>query len=144
MKHLKTGLIALVMLLALAPLAQLAAAEDNRVLVTVNSGEPQTQAMAMILTRQLVERGATVQVLLCDQGGVMGTKAYDGPVMKGPDATAQQIMRGVMQAGAKVSVCALFLPNSDFTRDDLIEGVDVATPPQMGEFMIKGTRFLNF
>lgn len=141
MKHLKIALIALLMLLAQA---QLAAAEDNRVLVTVNSGEPQSQAMAMILSRQLVDRGATVQVLLCDKGDVMGTKAYDGPVMKGPDANAQQIMRGVMQAGAKVSVCALFLPNSDYTQDDLIDGVDVATPPQIGEFMIHGTRFLNF
>ncbi|TVQ69430.1 MAG: hypothetical protein EA372_12015 [Chromatiaceae bacterium] len=142
MKHLKSGLIGIA-LLALVPFAAIAD-DENKVLVTITSGEPQTQAMAMILTNQLLERGAQVNILLCDKGGKMGTTDYDGPTLKGPDATPQQVMQAAINNGANAYVCALFLPNSDYTEDDLIDGVGVATPPQMGEFMIEGTRFLAY
>lgn len=145
MQGFKNALITLTALLALGlmPLAQ--AEDDNKVLVTVTTGDAQTQAMAMILTSQLVQRGADVRILLCDQAGEMGTTAFEGPTFKGPDANAQQILQKVMKGGAQVDVCALFLPNSDFTQDDLIEGVGAATPQEMGEYMIdEDVRFLSF
>ncbi|AHK79109.1 hypothetical protein M911_08015 [Ectothiorhodospira haloalkaliphila] len=142
MKHLKTGIISLALLLAMIPLA--AAADSNRVVVTVTTDQPQTQAMAMILSGQLVERGAELHVLLCDKGGELATRSYEGPTMKGADATPQQIMQNVMRGAASVQVCALFLPNSDYTKDDLIDGVGVATPPQMGELMFDDARFMTF
>ncbi|ABI56811.1 hypothetical protein ACN2MM_07995 [Alkalilimnicola ehrlichii MLHE-1] len=148
MQHIKRLLIAATFALALAPLALPAASHGDekadRVLVTVNTDRPQAQAMTMILTRQLVEQGTEVRILLCCDGGVMGTNAFDGPTLAGPDATAQQIMQGLMQAGVQVDVCAIFLPNTDFTEEDLIDGVGVATPDDVGAFMEGDTRFFSY
>jgi intracellular sulfur oxidation DsrE/DsrF family protein len=41
------------------------------------------------------------------------------------------MLRGLMKAGGKVSVCALYLPNSQYSQADLLDGVGVAKPPEM-------------
>jgi len=74
MRNIKRLLIAMTFALVLAPLTLPAASHGDeekadRVLVTVTSDRPQAQAMAMILTRQLVERGSEVRILLCCDGG---------------------------------------------------------------------------
>jgi hypothetical protein len=35
-----------------------------------------------------------------------------------------------------VNVCALYLPNSEYSKDDLLDGVGVATPPAMAAQML--------
>jgi len=55
------------------------------------------------------------------------------------------LLKGMMENGATVEVCALFLPNSDYGEDDLIEGVDTAKPPEMAEMMTApGVRVFSF
>ncbi len=149
MPNIKYLPIVLFLAVAMAPMALSAASHGDQesadqVLVTVTSDRPQTQAMAMILSRQMVERGSEVRILLCSDGGVLGTKAFEGPTLAGPDANAQQIMKGLIKAGAQVDVCAIFLPNTDFTEDDLIDGVGVTMPDDVGAFMEGDTRFFTF
>ena len=44
---------------------------------------------------------------------------------------------GLMKSGAKVEVCALFLPNSDWKAADLIDGVGVAKPGEVAAYMMQ-------
>ncbi|SES87036.1 hypothetical protein SAMN04487962_102122 [Marinobacter segnicrescens] len=46
------------------------------------------------------------------------------------------MLRGLLKQGGTANVCALYLPNSEYTKDDLIDGVGVATPPQMADQML--------
>ncbi len=42
-----------------------------------------------------------------------------------------------MKSGAKVEVCALFLPNSDLKPTDLIEGIGVAKPADVAVYLLQ-------
>lgn len=107
-------------------------------LVTVNSGNPQTQGMALVLATQAVEQKANVRVLLCSDGGQLAVKGKEGPALKPRNVTPNQMLQGLMKAGAKVEVCALFLPNADLKPTDLIEGVGVAKPADVAAYMLQG------
>lgn len=49
------------------------------------------------------------------------------------------MLRRLMKEGASVSVCALYLPDSEHTKDDLLENIRVATPPEMAAQMLDPT-----
>lgn len=107
-------------------------------LVMINSGTAQTQGMAMVLATQALEQKASVRVLLCSEGGQLAVKGKEGSVLKPRNVTPNQMLLGLMKGGAKVDVCALFLPNSDLKPTDLIEGIGVAKPAEIASLMLQG------
>ena len=50
--------------------------------------------------------------------------------------TPGQMLRGLLKNGGDAKVCALYLPNSEYSKDDLIDGVGVAMPPEMAGQML--------
>jgi predicted peroxiredoxin len=149
--RLKAAAAALALLAGLAA-ASPALAQQGRgpeTLVTVvTSAEPQTQLMSMVLTMQALQQGAEVHVLLCGPGGDIalkdapeGTTAPQAPMGMSP----QGLMSKIMEAGGKVDVCALYLPNLEADASVLLDGVGVAKPPPMAEkLMAPRTRVLSF
>jgi len=117
---------------------QASAQTPTELFVTVNSGNAQTQGMAFVLATQAMEQKANVRVLLCSEGGQLAVKGKEGTVLKPRNVTPNQMLQGLMKAGAKVEVCALFLPNSGLQPTDLIEGVNVAKPADVAAFMLQG------
>ncbi|MBN7768661.1 hypothetical protein KUV44_09630 [Marinobacter daepoensis] len=119
-----------------------AAAEKNNgkpleeVLVILASDSLQTQGMAMVLSNTMAQKGARVSVLLCDKAGDLALRNYESEALAPKNLTPGQMLRGLMKAGGTVSVCALYLPNSDHSKDDLLDGVGVATPPDMADQML--------
>ncbi len=105
--------------------------------VTVNSGNAQTQGMALVLATQAMERKVPVRVLLCSEGGQLAVKGKESAVLKPRNVTPNQMLQGLMKAGAKVEVCALFLPNADLKPTDLVEGVDVAKPGDVAAYLLQ-------
>lgn len=114
------------------------AQSPTELLVTINSGNAQTQGMAMVLATQAMEQKAGVRVLLCSEGGQLAVKGKEGVVLKPRNVTPNQMLQGLMKNGAKVEVCALFLPNSGLQPTDLIEGVGVAKPADVAAYMLQG------
>ena len=108
----------------------------EEVLVILSSESLQTQAMAMVLSNTMAEKGARVNVLLCDEAGDMALKSYEDDTLKPKDVTPGQMLRGLLKQGGTANVCALYLPNSEYTENDLIDGVGVATPPKMADQML--------
>ncbi|EKV31658.1 hypothetical protein C882_3408 [Caenispirillum salinarum AK4] len=121
------------------------AAAAEKTFIVVTSDDPQTQAMAMILGHQAIGHGTEVRVLLCGPGGDMALKGAEMPTLKGPDATPQQLLSGLVKKGATAEVCGIYLPNSTHTAEDLIEGVSPVKPPVIGEYMAQpDVRYFTF
>ncbi|WP_372965968.1 hypothetical protein [Marinobacter sp.] len=108
----------------------------EEVLVILSSASNQTQGMAMVLANTMAEKGAKVNVLLCDEAGDLALKTYKGDALAPRNVTPGQMLRGLLKSGGVANVCALYLPNSEHTKEDLIDGVGVAMPPQMASQML--------
>lgn len=124
---------------AVAGLATTAHAQEKNLVTIVTSPDPQTQLMSMVLTMQAVQQGATTRVLLCGPGGDIAFR--DAPasatVAQPPRGMSPQgLMTKILEAGAKVEVCAIYLPGKGVGPEALLDGVGVAKPPEMADAML--------
>ena len=131
--------ISLLAALAFLPLSVMAADHGQgveNVLIILSSESPQTQGMAMVLANTMVDEGVAVDVLLCDAAGDMAlAQGTGGPELAPRGVTPGKLLGALMDKGASVFVCALYLPNSDYSEEDLAEGVSVAKPPEVSALM---------
>jgi hypothetical protein len=142
-------------LLAAVPIGGFAAAptvadqHDKPKLFTIlTAADAQTQLMAMTLTLQSLQQGAPVRVLLCGPAGDLALKeppASATAPQKPAGMSPQGVLKKIVEAGAPVDVCAIYLPNKDLTADALIAGVGQARPDAMaGQLIGANTRLLSF
>ncbi|MBN0987358.1 DsrE family protein [Amphritea pacifica] len=128
-----------------APIMASAAETVDKVLITLTSAEQQTRGMAMVLGNMMQAKGAKVSVLLCDSAGDMALKEYKSEPLKPKNVTPEQLMQKLISGGAKVDVCALYLPNKGVGMEALLDGVGAAKPPVMAAALIDpDTRVFNF
>lgn len=113
------------------------AQSSAELLVSINSGVTQTQGVALVLANQALAQKAAVRILLCSDGGQLAVKDKESATLKPLNKSPKELLQGLMKAGAKVEVCALFLPNSDLKPTDLIEGVGVAKPADVAAYMLQ-------
>ena len=136
------------MLVIMSGLFAMAATADDKIekaLIILTSDSPQSQGMALVLGNAMADSGARVDVLLCDAAGDLALKDATAPALKPRDLTPVQMLRGLMQKGGSVNVCALYLPNSEYTQADLTAGVGVAMPPAIAAQMLdEDTRVFSF
>jgi hypothetical protein len=131
-----------------ASLALPAQADAQRLITLITSAEPQTQLMALILTTQAIQQGAEVRVLLCGPGGDLALEdapesATAGQPPRG--ASPQGLLQGIIEAGAVVEVCAIYLPGRGAAPDALIGAVGVARPADIASVMLHpATRVWSF
>lgn len=115
------------------------------VFVSINSGVTQTQGVALVLANQALAQKAGVRVLLCSEGGQLAVKDKESAPLKPSNKSPKEMLQGLMKAGVKVEVCALFLPNSDLKPADLIEGIGVAKPADVAAHVLQANvKILSF
>lgn len=146
MKHTLTALA----LVAGTTLALPAQAQDQKNLVTILTAEDaQTQLMAMVLTMNTVQAGATAQILLCGPAGDLALKdapaaatAAQAPMGMSPQGLMTTIME---KTGTKVEVCAIYLPNKGVGEEALLDGITAAKPPAVaGALIADNTVVMSF
>lgn len=115
-------------------------AENTNVSIIVNSESTMTQGMAMVLANKMIEQGDNVSILLCDKAGDLALKSNAGAALKPANLTPGQLMDGAIKKGAKVSVCALYLPNSGNKPDQLKDGVNAAKPDVVAKQLTESNR----
>ncbi len=120
-----------------AAIAEQSAPAEVDALVILSDDSLQTQGMAMALTTGLQARGSSIHVLLCDEAGKLALSDYQPEALAPHGRTPKDMLMALMEKGVTVQVCALFLPNSDYSEADLVEGITVATPPAMAAIMIR-------
>ncbi len=103
--------------------------------VLVNSGDPQTQAMAMVLSLMTIKKhNKKVNIVLCGPAGDLADKNVKGVGVKRPNGkapSAKDHLKLLIQKGANVQVCPLYLPNAAKDKSILLKGVTVAKPPMV-------------
>jgi len=143
-------LIATVALGAILVLPSVLSADQAKGLnVLINSGNPQTQAMAMVLSIMSIKKhNKEVNIVLCGPAGDIADKNIKSTPVKRPDGKAispQQNLQMLIKLGAKVEVCPLYLPNASKDASVLLEGVTVAKPPIVaGNLLNKDYQNLSF
>lgn len=126
--------------LSLAASAALADDTTQQVTVSLTSANSMAQGMAMVLANQMQEQGAQVDILLCDAAGDMALKGAEGEVLKPNDVTPVQLLDAAIKKGATASVCALYLPNSGNSPDNLRDGITPAKPADMAARLLEKDR----
>jgi len=120
-------------------------AGDETLFVVLTSSNAETQMMAMVLATQSLNKDVPVRVLLCSDAGELALKDYESSAFAPADRSPKQLLQGLIERDVKVEVCGIFLPNRDYTEEDLIEGVSPAAPPEVAEFMKQaGVRYFTF
>lgn len=137
--------------LALAAMSMTHAAsadEQNNLVTILTAPEPQTQLMSMVLTLQAAKQGATPHILLCGPAGDLALKdapasatAGQPPKDMSPQGLLQMIMK---QPGAKVEVCAIYLPGKGAGPEVLLDGVGVANPGEMAKAVLEADSSMSF
>ena len=128
-----------------ALLSTAAAVHAEELFVNIHSGNAMAQGAGLVLAGQALEQKATVRVLLCDAAGDIALIGKAMPTLKPRNVTPQQMLQGLIQAGAKVEVCALYLPNTGKQASDLITGVTPAKPAEVAAHLLKpGVNTLAF
>ncbi len=115
---------------------------EDQALVILTSDSLQTQGMAMILSNAMQQQGTHLHILLCDAAGDLAVGGYASAdaINTPPSNPAGQVkpegmLNMLLESGATVDVCAIYLPNSENEEDDLLEGVGVAAPGPIAEMM---------
>ncbi|NKC29388.1 hypothetical protein [Falsiroseomonas selenitidurans] len=125
-----------------------AAQEAPRVLALLTTAEPQVQGMAFVLLNAMRQQGATVEVMLCGPAADLARREPPGPAataLRPMNATPAQMLAGIVRAGVRTEVCALYLPNAGIGPEALIDGVRPARPPEMARRMTdRATTVLPF
>ncbi len=126
-----------------------ATAQDKPDLVTIlTSDEPQTQLMSMVLTMQSIQQGANAYVLLCGPAGDLALRDAPGAAtapQKPKGMSPQGLMQKIMETGATVEVCAIYLPNKGVKPEALLDGVTAAQPPEMAaRLLAPNARIMSF
>lgn len=121
------------------------AAQAENLFVNIHSGNAMAQGAGLVLAGQALEQKASVRVLLCDAAGDIAVAGKDMPKLKPRDVTPQQMLQGLIKAGATVEVCALYLPNTGRQASELIPGVGAAKPADVAAHLLKpGMHTLGF
>lgn len=120
--------------------ASLIAQDAKGLNVLVNSGNPQTQAMAMVLSLMSIKKhGKKVNIVLCSDAGDLADKNIKDTPVKRPNGkapSAKDHLKMLIKAGASVEVCPLYLPNANKDKSVLLDGITVAKPPKVAKRLL--------
>jgi predicted peroxiredoxin len=126
----------------------LANASTPNLMTILTASEPQTQLMAMVLSMQSLKQGAKLEILLCGPAGDVALKQAPETAtapQKPKGMSPQGLMQKIMNAGGKVAVCAIYLPNKGVSMDALLDGITSAKPPAMARSLLADdTRIMSF
>ncbi|MBW8294491.1 DsrE family protein [Sphingopyxis sp.] len=117
-------------------------------LTIVTSKDPQTQLMALILTNAAMQKGAKPRILLCSAAGDLALKAPPASAtapLAPKGMSPQKLLQNLMANGVAVEVCAIYLPNRSLDKAALLDGIGVAMPDAVAEYiLLENQKFLNF
>jgi len=134
-------------LTAFLMLAGTALAEQAKGLnVIVTSADRQAQMMAMVLSLQTMKtHGKEVTMILCATAGDLVLQSTETPTFLPLNKSPTMLLKKLLQMGATVVVCPMYLPTVGKTTDDLIEGITVGKPPVCaGQVLDKDYQNLTF
>ncbi len=140
MRLLGLAAMALAMVLAIAPLAPSALADDDGLFVNLTSDDAHRAKMALGFTAKQQAREHPVAVFLNDRAVVLAAKSKSGPY-----GEHQKMIAGIIAAGGTVLICPMCMKHYGVAEADLIDGVKLSNPELVGaELFRDDTRTLTW
>lgn len=134
--------------LLLAGAASAQGSSGAGLLAIVTNPDPQSQFMAYTLIGSSGVSPEAIRILLCGPAGdaALRDTVDSSSARFGPNAaTVQSQIETLVNRGATVEVCAIYLPSRGADASVLIEGVGVASPTEIGPLMVApDVRVLTF
>lgn len=124
-------------LLSFGLTTSVSAQTQQELFVNIQTAETMAQGAALVLAGQALAQQAAVRILLCDKAADIAVTNQTLPTLKPRNVTPQQMLQGLIQGGAKVEVCALYLPNTGRAASDLIPGVSPAAPADVVAHLLR-------
>jgi predicted peroxiredoxin len=114
--------------------------------VIVTSVDRQTQMMAMVLSVQtMAAHGKPVNLTLCGPAGELALKTTETETFLPSKQSPSMLLSDLIERGAQVQVCPLYLPSAGKTDEDLLPGISIAKPPIMaGKLLDQDLQNLSF
>lgn len=109
----------------------------NELFVMLSSSDQETQMFAMVLATRAAEQGKAVRILLCGEAGRMAIRGLPSDKFGPSDRSPHELLYNLKSNGARVEVCAIFIPNRDFIRSDLEDGITIANPDDVASYMMR-------
>ena len=98
--------------------------------VLITSADRQAQMMAMVLSLQTMKtHGKEVTMILCASAGDLALQSTVTPTFPPLDKSPTMLLKKLLQMGATVVICPMYLPTVGKSTEDLIEGITVGKPP---------------
>jgi hypothetical protein len=114
----------------------------------ITTSDPQTQLMALTLTRAALVQGETPRILLCSSAGDLALRDTPATGLEPqlPLGTSPvSMLQLLVSEKVEIQVCATYLPNRNLEKSALSEGVGMATPPEITKILIdRSVRVLSF
>ncbi|MFT5700690.1 MAG: putative peroxiredoxin [Desulforhopalus sp.] len=105
--------------------------------VIVTSADRQAQMMAMVLSVQTIkEHGKEINIVLCGAAGDLALQSTNTETFLPLKKSPTMLLKALLEMGASIQVCPLYLPNVEKTTNDLIEGIAVAKPPVVADRLL--------
>jgi predicted peroxiredoxin len=133
--------LAALALMLFTPIAASAADTTDDLLVILTSADAQSQGMALVLSNQAAKQGTKVHLLLCGPAGDLALRNTPrNATLKTPKGSTmlQGLLAGLQAKGAKIDVCALYLPGRNGAAGDLADGIGIARPKDIADEMMDG------
>ena len=114
--------------------------------VIVTSADRQAQMMAMVLSLQSMKtHGKEVTMILCASAGDLALQSTETPSFPPLNKSPTMLLKKLLQMGATVVICPMYLPTVGKTTDELIGGITVGKPPVCaGKVLDKDYKNLTF
>ncbi|WP_320042626.1 hypothetical protein [uncultured Desulfobacter sp.] len=138
-------LLSLVCLLSVLPACGHDSGNSKKLHVVVTTDDPVTQAMAMVLADRSIKKGATVDILLCGDAGLLAIKDSEQVLLKPQNKSPQMMLKDLIKKDVNVELCPIYLSNSEKSVPNLIDGVSIAKPDQVaGKLLRDDTKILSY
>lgn len=119
--------------------------ESSELFVVLTSADAETQMMALVLATQSVNQDVPVRVLLCSDAGDLAITGTESPVFAPANRSPKQLLTALLERGVRVDVCGIYLPNREYSDLDLIDGIGIASPPEVASYMKRpAVRYFTF
>jgi predicted peroxiredoxin len=114
--------------------------------VVVTSADRQTQLMAMVLSVQTITKhNKEVNMVICGAAGDLVLKDTVTDPMPPMGKSPTMLLKHLIDSGASVQVCPLYLPSIGKEADALMDGITVAKPAMVaGNLLDNGYKNLSY
>ena len=98
--------------------------------VIITSADRQAQMMAMVLSTQAMKtHEKEVTMILCASAGDLALQSTETPTLPPLNKSPTMLLKKLLQMGATVVICPMYLPTVGKSTEDLIDGITVGKPP---------------